>query len=176
MRIRKLPSGNWQTVVAIGKDDTGKYRHKSFTDSDKETAVEKAREYQESIARKSKTTNKAVQLRYVYAIQHNVTGRIYVGSAKDVAYRYRSHLSQLRHGRHKNSEMQRDYNEHGESYSVFILAIIKRPEDCRLEFKWMDKLKTYDPRIGYNQRDPHYRRNDGFQVPYVGGIPMTNEV
>lgn len=176
MRIRKLPSGNWQAVIAIGKDGTGKCRYKSFTDSVKEIAVEKAKEYQEANAIKPKATNRAEFPRYVYAVQHNITGRIYVGSAKNIADRYKIHLSRLRHGKHENSEMQRDYNEHGENYSVFILAILKRPEENRLEFEWMDKLKTYDPRIGYNQRDPHFRKYDGFSVPYVGGVPIPNEV
>ena len=41
----------------------------------------------------------------VYAIQHNVTGRIYVGSTKNTTKRYLSHMAELRKGTHcKNLE------------------------------------------------------------------------
>lgn len=48
MRTRKLPSGSWQVTVPIGKDASGKYRYKSFTDKDKKAAIRKAAEYQDS--------------------------------------------------------------------------------------------------------------------------------
>lgn len=47
MRIRKLPSGNWQVTVPIGKDNAGRYRYKSFTDKDKKAAVRRAADYQD---------------------------------------------------------------------------------------------------------------------------------
>ena len=164
MRIRKLPSGTWQVSVPIGKDGSGKYRYKTFTDKNKSVAIQKA----------MGTGATTKYPRYVYAIQHNTTGRIYVGSADNIQNRYKSHLSLLRRGKHKNKEMQHDFNGYGDNYSVFVLDEIKSIEDSGLENKWMDKLRTYDTRIGYNHADPHYR--NGREIQFVSGTPIPNKI
>ena len=42
---KQLPSGIWRTIVYIGKDENGKKKYKSFTDSDKRRCERKASEY-----------------------------------------------------------------------------------------------------------------------------------
>ena len=48
MRIRKLPSGNYQAMLPIGKDAKGRYRYKSFTAADEKTAAKLAKKYKEA--------------------------------------------------------------------------------------------------------------------------------
>ena len=114
--------------------------------------------------------------RYVYAIQHNETGRIYVGSTKDTTKRYLAHMWDLKKGKHCNKAMQRDYDKYGGKYSLFVLDEIKNYEERDKEYYWMEKLKTYDTRIGYNTNDPHFRRKHPRHIPIEEGLPIPNEV
>lgn len=115
--------------------------------------------------------------RDVYAIQHNVTGRIYIGSTSvNVNERYRQHMGLLRSGKHSNKEMQRDFYEFGEDYTLFVIDKIADYEHRSLEQVWMEKLKTYDNRIGYNGNDPFFRNRKTEIIPYSDGFPIPNHV
>ena len=52
----------------------------------------------------------------VYAITNILTGKYYIGSSVNIDQRLINHFSQLRSGNHCNSELQKDFNEHGESF------------------------------------------------------------
>ena len=112
-------------------------------------------------------------LRDIYAIQHNVTGRIYVGITEDVGKRVQHHFSALKGNKHINLLMQKDYNQYGFDYSVFILEC-----DVPLKDRWKEKfyihaLNTDDPDIGYNTHDPSATRIKGWR--YVDGCPKPNK-
>ena len=92
-------------------------------------------------------------MKVVYAIQHNVTKRIYIGSTDRGAWRIHDHIMQLRRGKHKNDLMQRDYNEYGESYSFYQLDIIPFHFEKYKEYYWMNFFNTYNPEFGYNTKD-----------------------
>ena len=85
-------------------------------------------------------------------------------------------MNDLRKGKHCNKAMQKDFNKYGGNYSLYILDTIEAPEQRDMEYYWMEKLKTYDPRIGYNKSDPHFRRKNPKELPIVSGIPTPNEV
>lgn len=51
--------------------------------------------------------------RTIYAIRHNVTGRVYVGSSAAPIKRIRSHLNALRRGKHNNSALNRPTGSQG---------------------------------------------------------------
>lgn len=58
-------------------------------------------------------------------------------------------------------DMQKDFNEFGENYTVEILGEIKSREENGKEFEWMEKLQTYNREIGYNYKDqtaPHKKK------------------
>lgn len=120
----------------------------------------------------------------VYAIQHNVTGRIYVGISKDLTSRINTHLSALRGGYHTNAMMQADFNEFGEDLSVFKLEEFdypqypygdpRRTEYTRHEKAWMEKLGTNNPQVGYNVNDVHFRAKPK-EYEIVDGAPTPNE-
>lgn len=110
--------------------------------------------------------------RKVYAIQHNVTKRIYIGSSRKVKDRYMNHMYRLRSGKHHIEDMQDDFIKYGEDFSLFILDEITEFEDRFKEYEWMDKYKTYCRGIGYNYKDyigiKHINKN---RVQIKEGLP-----
>jgi group I intron endonuclease len=54
---------------------------------------------------------------------YKITGpvQLYVGSSDDIPRRWKSHLSQLRGGRHHNHQLQAAWDEHGETAFVFMI-------------------------------------------------------
>lgn len=91
--------------------------------------------------------------RTVYALRHNPTGKIYVGSSCDVPQRISLHINALRRGKHIMKAMQDDYNQYGEDYSLFILDSISNIYEKRKESFWMEMLNTRSPNYGYNTGD-----------------------
>jgi group I intron endonuclease len=69
-----------------------------------------------------------------YEIVCTVTGRRYVGScsaSRGVEYRWKTHLRDLRAGRHHSQKLQRAWDKYGEDEFVFALIQECPPEDCR---------------------------------------------
>ena len=58
----------------------------------------------------------------VYCIYNNVTGHLYIGSTINLGSRKDKHFSLLKHNRHQNHRLQKDYNNYGkENFSFYIL-------------------------------------------------------
>lgn len=89
----------------------------------------------------------------VYAIQHNVTKKIYIGSSKNVDDRYLNHIYRLRAGKHHIEDMQKDFDEYGEDYSLFILDEITTYSERIKEYEWMRRYNTFERGVGYNYMD-----------------------
>lgn len=110
--------------------------------------------------------------RKIYAIKHNVTKRMYIGSSSDVEIRYKNHIYSLRRGQHPIEDMQKDFNEYGEDYSVYILEELTVHDDRKNEYKWMRKYNTITRGVGYNYKDKEREvltlKNS---VPYKAGLP-----
>lgn len=100
---------------------------------------------------------------YVYAVQHNKTKKMYIGTTKDVRKRYEQHITNLRSGIHKSDLMQKEFDEYGEDYSIYILEEIKnakervdihgftRTKRLVTEVEWMKRYNTITN--GYNAQD-----------------------
>lgn len=113
-------------------------------------------------------------MRTIYAIQHNVTGRIYVGRTyRRTEERIEQHLKELKEHRHTNPIMQADYDAYGCDYSFYELEKVPY-EDADKEVEWMDRLNTGDPRVGYNCNDPHFRRKKN-GITIAKAVPTPNE-
>lgn len=85
----------------------------------------------------------------VYKIMNVKNGKFYIGSAKDFKVRWNRHLYDLRRGAHCNIYIQRAYNKYGEG--VFSFEIIEIVGNLlEREQYWIDKMRPYDFRIGYN--------------------------
>ena len=110
--------------------------------------------------------------RRIYAIQHNATKRIYIGSSKNVNDRYMNHIYRLRSGKHHIEDMQEDFNEYGEDFSLFILDEIKTYAERKKEYEWMRKYNSFKRGIGYNYKDHEKEilclKNT---PPYKNGVP-----
>lgn len=111
--------------------------------------------------------------RTVYAIQHNITKRIYVGSSNDIESIYRSHMSALRNHRHNVEDMQSDFDKYGENYSLFILDEIKEFSEIGKKYEWMGILKSNIRGTGYNYKNnaKPFKKT----LPLKSGIPQTRE-
>lgn len=59
----------------------------------------------------------------VYAIRNLITDRAYIGATHSFLKRYGQHKTQLRNNRHKNVEMQADWNALGPEYFKFDVVI-----------------------------------------------------
>lgn len=87
----------------------------------------------------------------IYAIRHVATGRVYVGSSKDVPSRWRCHRSELRRNKHPSPYLQRSWNRHGESaFSFEVLEDCSVAELAMREQHWMDLLDACNHSRGYN--------------------------
>lgn len=106
----------------------------------------------------------------VYAVQHKVTKKMYIGITNNLESRYGSHLSLLRNNKHHSALMQKEYNEHGGLYDVFILDEVNSYSDRYKEYEWMRYYKTQDERYGYNAQDKGRMDKDN-RLPLKSGRP-----
>lgn len=95
--------------------------------------------------------------RKVYLIRHNITGRIYIGSSKNVETRYMNHMYNLRSGKHPVEDMQKDFDEHGENFTLTVIDEIRTYEEASKEYEWMREFKSYIRGVGYNYKDNAFR-------------------
>jgi group I intron endonuclease len=91
--------------------------------------------------------------RKVYAIRHNVTGRVYIGSSYRVDKRFNQHINALRSHRHPVEDMQADFDQYGEDFTLTILDHIAKSADNCKEYDWMRKNHSYIRGVGYNYKD-----------------------
>ena len=107
--------------------------------------------------------------RTIYALRHDPTGKIYVGSTSSLWPRIITHISAIARGAHPVEEMDLDYKEHGGGYTVFILDVVRDMYDRNKEQLWIDALGTRDPHIGYNYTDKSRRaaldHHKAFEIP-----------
>lgn len=77
----------------------------------------------------------------VYAITNKDTGEQYIGSCRIFARRRSRHLSDLRHGRHHNKELQATFDMFGADRLTFTLLESAPGGDiCDCEQRWIDRL------------------------------------
>ena len=98
--------------------------------------------------------------RKIYAIRHNITNRVYVGSSKNVDIRLRKHINDLRAHNHSVEDMQEDFDRYGEDYTFTILEDIFEHEDRLKEYEWMEKYQSHIRGIGYNYKDQRFKNKE----------------
>lgn len=91
--------------------------------------------------------------RHIYAITHNKTGRTYVGSSSHFQERISHHFCLLRRGEHSIEDMQADYDEHGNDFTVRVLDRIECHDDREQEYEWMSIFRSTERGFGYNYKD-----------------------
>ena len=105
---------------------------------------------------------------FIYALQHNVTKKIYIGKSENLYTRYMFHLRDLKLQKHHSREMQEAFNKYGADFSLYILEEIEDPcerilyfgeyirRDRLAEIKWMETYNTLEN--GYNKQDKSSRK------------------
>lgn len=88
----------------------------------------------------------------IYAIVNKVTGKRYVGSAKNIADRWYAHQMHLNRRTHHSRRMQEAWNKHAfAAFEVVVLEIVIDSNDLLArEQVWMDHFQVYTK--GYNMR------------------------
>ena len=116
-------------------------------------------------------------MEYIYTITNKENNRIYVGKTSRLESRRQTHLANLRANKHSNKELQEDFNKYGES--LFEFNVVQQGEGLteeEAEKKWMIKLKSYDPKYGYNSNDTFFRTRKGNKTKLMkdieSGIPV----
>lgn len=98
----------------------------------------------------------------IYIIRCKLTGRVYVGSSKNVNSRLNHHISSLRGSRHASWKLQEAWYEHGEdNFEFLLLEEVLEPELSLFEQKYIDEFNSFAN--GFNCRKDAiraiYRRN-----------------
>lgn len=90
----------------------------------------------------------------VYAIKNTRSRRVYIGSSKNVAKRWREHKTSLNSGKHTNKQLQIDWVSDGEGCFEFCIIefVDEKENDLKLaEQRWIDLF--YDNQIScYNTK------------------------
>ena len=102
----------------------------------------------------------------IFQVKNTANGKILLGSSLNLEGPLNSHKFMLTIGRHRNEELQKEWNEFGADKFVFeILEIVKVKNDpdfnlsdelTLLEEIWLEKLQPFGER-GYNL-DTHIRQ------------------
>lgn len=75
----------------------------------------------------------------VYQIKNKISGRYYIGSAKDFVKRFMAHLNELVCNTHCNKKLQNDWNKHGyENYEFSVLETCSPENRFILEQRYLD--------------------------------------
>lgn len=98
--------------------------------------------------------------RTIYAIRHNATQRIYIGSSFNYEQRVRNHLYALRGHRHSVEDMQKDFDNYGDDYTITVLEENIDYDNRHKEYEWMEKYQSYVRGKGYNYKDHPNRSCD----------------
>jgi group I intron endonuclease len=96
----------------------------------------------------------------VYSIYNNKSKRTYIGSSKNIANRFKNHISSLKSKKHHNINLQLDWNSYKKCDFEFKILEETSPEDClNVEQKYIDVAdfnKLYNiKRIAQTQ---HYKK------------------
>lgn len=89
-------------------------------------------------------------LKIIYAMQHNVTKRIYVGTCRNIDCRLKKHMHDLLRGVHTNKELQNDFDKYGMEFSFYILEEVEEKYRMKAERAWQNALRSNEIKTGYN--------------------------
>lgn len=98
----------------------------------------------------------------IYKITNKSTQKFYIGSSINIKSRLNKHRYHLKNNTHHSDHLQRSYNKYGKEKFVFEIleeiSILKN--ETKEQFKkrlvegreqyYLDTLKPWDPKIGYN--------------------------
>jgi len=98
----------------------------------------------------------------VYQITCLANNKIYIGSSKNIYYRWKKHKQALVKSKHKNIYLQRSWNlYHEENFAFEILEEVSNLELLigREQF-WLDNKQSYNAEVGFNMCKKAYSTLD----------------
>jgi group I intron endonuclease len=87
----------------------------------------------------------------IYVIENIINNKLYIGQAKDINDRWKTHIWKLNNNRHYNRYLQNAWNKYGES--CFKFTIIRECDESELnvlEIYYIDEYKSFCKENGYN--------------------------
>lgn len=92
----------------------------------------------------------------IYTITNIVNNKMYIGYAKNLRTREKTHMSNLRYNKHPNSHLQDSVNKYGiENFLFEVLEYCAEEYLCALEHYWCNILDTHNREKGYNIEPTH---------------------
>ena len=87
----------------------------------------------------------------VYAIRHKESGRVYVGSSKDIYARWAQHVHTLERGSHRSKYLQRAWQKYGaDAFEFIILETCDHDKRVVREQVCIDFYRASEPEFGFN--------------------------
>lgn len=87
----------------------------------------------------------------IYGIFNNEAGKVYVGSAVNIARRYREHLRKLRNGKHHSPHLQHAWDKFGPGAFMFKAICFASPDEIiDKEQYFIDFFQASWDEVGYN--------------------------
>lgn len=90
----------------------------------------------------------------IYGILNLINGKIYVGSAVNVNYRFNDHKSKLNRNKHSSKHLQGAWNEYGSFAFEFLILehVLWKSDLLERETYWIELTDCCEPLHGYNKR------------------------
>ena len=88
----------------------------------------------------------------IYCIESKINNKKYIGQTTDFSARKRSHISDLRNNKHKNTYLQHSWNKYGEdNFDFYIIKECSESELDELERYYISYFNTMDSCFGFNR-------------------------
>lgn len=108
---------------------------------------------------------------YIYKITNTMNGKVYVGSSERPKERRWHHFSSLRHGRHDNAHLQKDFLIYGEfSFRFEIIMECDASERDYNETKYIKLLGAAKRSNGYNLNGSAHGEQSEETLRYLSSV------
>lgn len=115
----------------------------------------------------------------VYSITNIKTGKVYIGSSKNINERWWRHKYDLKLNKHSNRHLQRSYNKYGENAFRFqVIEYCEESERHSLEENYINAYKKHQEvyNIAPVEKPPVVHMANELNGMYRGDVPSPNEI
>lgn len=89
----------------------------------------------------------------IYKITNIINNKVYVGSAVNMTYRFKTHKRLLKQNKHFNTHLQSSYNKYGkDNFKFEIIELISKDSLLERETFWISFMNANNTNYGYNKR------------------------
>lgn len=94
----------------------------------------------------------------VYKIEHKPSGRVYIGSSRDVFSRIKKHKEALHYGRHTNKHLLNAFTKYGENSFLYdVVSLCSKDDLLTEEQNMIDHFRSWEPAFGFNIRKKAFK-------------------